>query len=89
VYSIEYHSYWEKYFSVLPEDIKICVIKKIRFLSECPKSQRHLKFGAPFYVSEIGQYRITYKILETQNKIMFYFTGNHKDYEKWYSSVLE
>jgi hypothetical protein len=89
VFSIEFHSYWEKYFAVLSEELKIRVIKKIHFLSEYPKSQRHLKFGIPFYVSELGQYRITYKIFESEHKIMFYFVGDHKEYEKWYSSILE
>ncbi len=89
MFIVEFHSHWEKYFCILSEEIKIRVIKKIKYLSEHPKSQRHLKFGLQYFVSELGQYRITYKIFESENKIMFYFVGTHKEYEKWYSSVLE
>lgn len=89
MFSIKFHPYWEKYFCILSKDVKIRVLKKIKSISVSPKSQRHLRFGLPFYVSELGQYRITYKILGKENKIIFYFVGDHKEYEKWYSSVLD
>jgi mRNA-degrading endonuclease RelE of RelBE toxin-antitoxin system len=89
MYNLDYHPKWKSYFQDLPEEIKLRVVKKIESISNTPKSQRHMRFGLPYFVSELGQYRITYKIIDLDNKIIFYFVGDHKEYEKWYSSILE
>ena len=87
MYNLDYHPKWKEYFENLPENVKIRAIKRINFILENPTRQRHLKYGLPYFVVEFGQYRITYKVLESEQKIIFYFVGNHKEYEKWYSSL--
>jgi mRNA-degrading endonuclease RelE of RelBE toxin-antitoxin system len=47
--------------------------------------QRHLKHGMPFYVEEVGQGRIIFRIEEDVIYIIRCFR-THKDYEKWYRS---
>jgi mRNA-degrading endonuclease HigB of HigAB toxin-antitoxin module len=37
-----------------------------------------------FFVDEVGQYRIVYRVLEETKHVRFYFVGTHKEYEKWY-----
>jgi mRNA-degrading endonuclease HigB of HigAB toxin-antitoxin module len=44
--------------------------------------KRHL-MRSSFFVDEVGQYRLVYRIFE-ENKVRFYFVGAHKEYEKWY-----
>lgn len=48
-------------------------------------SRRHLKFGMPFSVEEVGQGRIVYNIKENTPYIIRCFTP-YKDYVKWYKS---
>ncbi|MFH0905726.1 MAG: type II toxin-antitoxin system RelE/ParE family toxin [archaeon] len=85
MYSEKFHSNWNKYFEKLPSDIKIRIIKKIREVLVNPY-KRHLKGNLNFFVAEVNQYRIAYKIIEEEKQAIFYFTGKHKDYEKWYKS---
>lgn len=47
--------------------------------------RRHLKFGMPFNVEEVGQGRIVYNIKENTPYIIRCF-ASHKEYEKWYKS---
>ena len=47
--------------------------------------RRHLKFGLPFNVEELGQGRIIYQVNNETLYIIRCFTS-HKDYEKWYKS---
>ena len=60
-------------------------MKKILQLSS-EHSSRHLK-QTPVFVEEVGQYRICFRIDEKEKVKIFYFVGDHKDYERWYSSV--
>jgi hypothetical protein len=53
-------------------------------ISRMPPS-RHLKFGMPFNVEELGQGRIVYNIKNETLYIIRCFR-THKDYEKWYKS---
>lgn len=62
------------------------VAKKIKKILEQPY-KRHLSGGAKFFVGEIGQYRIVYRIFEENKTVRFYFVGNHREYEKWYSQI--
>ena len=83
MYSAEFDEKWKEFFEDLPEDMKLRVIKKIkRILEGLPT--RHLEHGVPYFVEELGrQYRICYKSFEDVKVRRFYFTGKHKDYEKW------
>jgi len=67
----------------LDPHIKECIVKKIRKILEFPQ-KRHLKKGARFFVDEIGQNRIVYRVFEENKEARFYFIGNHKEYEHWY-----
>jgi len=61
------------------------VSPKNQKILEFPK-KRHLKKGARFFVDEIGQNRIIYRVFEENKKVRFYFAGNHKEYERWCKS---
>ncbi|OIO20725.1 hypothetical protein COV61_00145 [Candidatus Micrarchaeota archaeon CG11_big_fil_rev_8_21_14_0_20_47_5] len=95
-YQIQFHEGWDAYFSKLDTAMKKRVVNKI--LQHCePIPARHLKKGAPFFVSEIGQYKLCYEIdaqasrlvrqdkqIDEEKKTkMVYFVGTHKEYEKW------
>jgi mRNA-degrading endonuclease RelE of RelBE toxin-antitoxin system len=57
-------------------------IKHLDKIAQMPP-RRHLKYGIPFHVDEVGQGRIIYQITEDTLFIIRCFT-DHKDYEKWY-----
>ena len=81
-YEIEFHPDWDRYFSKLDNSMKQRVAKKIVQL-QGDATSRHLKQGLPFYVSEIGQYRLCYSIDEEKKIKTLHFVGDHKEYEKW------
>ena len=83
IYNIAYDDDWAKYFDLLEKEIKERAVKKIKKILEFPE-KRHLKKGANFFVAEVGQYRILYRVFEENNEVRFYFIGNHKQYVKWY-----
>lgn len=86
MYSIEFHSKWEKYFDKLSSDIQKRIWKKIEQIEQGLPG-RHLRHGASYFIEEVGQYRIAYKSLEDKKIRRFYFVGNHKDYEKWFRKM--
>jgi mRNA-degrading endonuclease RelE of RelBE toxin-antitoxin system len=81
-YSLEFDEGWDHYFKKLDKSMKGRVWKKILQLKG-PLPARHLKKGLDFYVSEIGQYRLCYKMDENRMAKTIYFVGDHKEYEKW------
>ena len=83
IYNIAYDDDWAKYFDLIEKEIKERAVKKIKKILEFPE-KRHLKKGANFFVAEVGQYRILYRVFEENNEVRFYFIGNHKQYVKWY-----
>jgi len=87
MYSLEFDVDWNKYFLVLPEVIKIRVLKKIDNILQEPH-KRHLEGAARFFVDEVGQYRLAYRIFENILLVKFSFVGKHKEYEKWYKSFF-
>ena len=82
MYDAEFDQDWSKYFQPLDKSIKERIAKKVGKILGSP-TKRHLKKSL-FFVDEIGQYRIIYRIFEENNKVRFYFVGTHKEYEKWY-----
>ncbi len=74
---------WPTFFNALDSVMKERVAKKIRKILEHPK-KRHMRQNARFFVDEVGQYRITYRVFESQNEVRFYFVGDHKEYENWF-----
>ncbi len=45
--------------------------------------KRHLH-KTNYFVDEVGQFRILYRIFHEQLEIRFYHVFDHKNYEKWY-----
>lgn len=78
---------WPEYFAKLDDIIKERVAKRIKKLLEFPK-KRHLSQKANFFVDEVGQHRILYRVFDETNEVRFYFVGNHKEYEKWYKQFF-
>jgi len=87
IYKAGYDEDWPKYFNKLDNTIKERVAKKIKKILEFPK-KRHLSQRARFFVDEIGQNRIIYRVLEEGREVRFYFVGNHKEYERWYKQFF-
>jgi len=81
-YSLEFEEGWDGYFKKLDKGMRERVWKKIQQLKGSVPS-RHLKKGLDFHVSEIGQYRLCFKINEKAKVKTIYFVGDHKEYEKW------
>lgn len=88
MYSASFDEDWPQYFDRLENEIKERTVKKIKKILEYPK-KRHLKQGVRFFVDEIGQYRILYRVFEDNQEVRFYFVGNHKQYEKWYKEAFK
>jgi mRNA-degrading endonuclease RelE of RelBE toxin-antitoxin system len=70
----------------LESHIKTRIIKKLKLLKE-EREFRHLRFGLPYFVLEIGQYRICFTEDDEKKTRTLIFVGNHKEYEKWYNSI--
>jgi len=87
MYKAEFDEDWTAHFQRLDNEMKERTARKIGKILAHPQ-KRHLKKGADFFVSEIGQYRIVYRIFEADNRVRFYFVGTHKEYEKWYSQFF-
>lgn len=82
MYEIEYHDNWDKYFVDLHPEIQKRIWKKIKQIKDGLKA-RHLGYGLPFFVEEVGQHRICYTEDEGNKTRRIYFAGDHKDYDKW------
>ena len=81
-YKIRFHPKWDGHYSKLDKSLRQRVMKKIMQLQgELPA--RHLGQGLPFYVCEIGQYRLCYETDEGKKVRTMFFVGTHKEYEKW------
>ena len=87
MYSATFDEAWPKFFEKLSPEIKKRVSKKIKVLLVFPK-KRHLKKGAKFFVGEVGNYRIVYRVFDFSKEVRFYFVGNHKEYEKWFKKFF-
>lgn len=72
----------------LSPDIIERIWKKLTRLEE-DKQRRHLYYGCPYFVEEVGQYRITYELIESKKVIIVGFIGKHKDYDNWRKNIKE
>ncbi len=84
IYRLEYETGWDVHFNDLDHSVQIPIWKKINQLKTL-QSARHLERGLPYFVVEVGQYRICFEQIDDIRTIVF--VGNHKQYEKWYSSI--
>ena len=87
IYRESFDEKWPEYFEKLDNTVKERVAKKIKKILEFPK-KRHLSQGARFFVDQIGQNRIVYRVFDENKEARFYFVGNHKEYEKWYKQLF-
>lgn len=87
-YSIRYEPGWDIHYLSMDNSTQIKIYKKILQLKK-PLKGRHLKFGVPCFVEEVGQYRIVYKQLDELQIRKIIFVGDHKQYEQWYKSVMK
>lgn len=60
-------------------------IKHFEKLERMPP-RRHLKYGIPYHVEEVGQGRIIYDI-RGEDIIVTRCFATHKEYERWYHSL--
>ena len=84
MYALVFDQEWPSHFNKLDHSVKERVVKKIKKIIEHPQ-KRHLKKGVNYFVGEVGQHRILFRVFEETKEIRFYFVGPHKEYEKWYS----
>ena len=83
MFHARFESTWLNCFSQLEKSLQERVAKKVEKIREWPE-RRHLEKGIPYFVAEVNQYRIIYRVFELEQQVRFYFIFNHKDYEKWY-----
>lgn len=86
MYELDFKEDWDKYFRKMNKELQTKIWKKIQQLQKL-ESARHLKSGLPFFVVETSQYRITFR--QVGNRRTIWFAGNHKQYEKWYLSLMK
>ena len=69
----------------LPEEMLLLFLMHLEKMQEMP-SRRHMKHGIPCHVEKVTkQARIVFNIRGDNIYILHCF-GNHKEYERWYSS---
>ena len=71
----------------MDKSVRLQILKKIHQLERDDLTSRHLKHGLPFFVEEPGQYRICFTIDEAEKTKTVWFAGDHKQYQKWFSSL--
>ncbi len=72
-------------FRKLDRSVKKKISKAIDYLKTHDSGKRLKKFNNLF-VKKIGQYRIVYVKDGEETKKVVYFIGDHKEYERWYST---
>ncbi len=82
-FSAEFDEEWRSYWKDIPENMRDRIRRKIDQILSNPK-RRHMRHGLDFFVAEVGQYRVVYRVFEASKAVRFYFVGKHKDYERWY-----
>ena len=85
-YSVIFTEEAEEAFLRLDKAVRIRIAKKVLQLERNGFVSRHLKFGLPFFVEEIGGYRLVFEMLEREKKKLVIFVGSHGAYQKWYST---
>lgn len=83
-YSVGFHEDAKKRLLALDFSVREKMLKRIARMQDEPTG-RHLRRGVPFFVIEVGQYRIAYYCDENKKEKEIYFVGDHKEYQKWYN----
>ena len=77
-----------KMFFDLDKSVREHISKKLIQLERDDLGARHLKFGAPDFLANVGQYRIVFKKREAEKIKLVAFVGDHKHYTEWYASFF-
>jgi len=85
-YAIEYEPGWDVHFNDFDRPIQERMWKKILKMRAVLKT-RHLKHGFPYFVEEVGGYRIVFEVFEKEKIRKIIFVGDHKQYQRWYKSL--
>jgi mRNA-degrading endonuclease RelE of RelBE toxin-antitoxin system len=85
-YALDFADGWDAHFNKFDKSVQAKITKKILQLKQ-PHPSRHMKHGAPFFVEEVGGYRIVFIVIEKEMMKRIEFVGTHKQYEKWYSEL--
>ncbi len=81
-FEIKYIQGWDVYFAKFDNSIKIRILKALERL-KFKSTTKHLEYELPFFVEEVGKYRIAFKHDSASNVKEVYFVGDHKQYDKW------
>lgn len=60
------------------------ILKRMKRMPREPPG-RHLQYGLPFFIIDVGQYRIAYSCVNDLKRV--YLIGDHKDYQRWLRSL--
>ena len=85
-HSLRFDEEWDRHFKKFDASVQQQIMNKINQLRQ-PMKHRHMKQGLPYFVEEVGGYRITFEVDEQTKMKIIRFVGNHKQYEKWHSSI--
>jgi mRNA-degrading endonuclease RelE of RelBE toxin-antitoxin system len=85
-YELKYASGWDKHFKDFDAAVKQRILKKLEQLKTKEKS-RHLEHGMPYFIEEVGGYRIAFQTDLSSRTKTIYFIGNHGQYKRWYSPI--
>ncbi len=82
-YSLAFDGDADEMFCKLDRSVRLAVAKKLVQMQRDDKRARHLEHGSPYFVEEVGQYRICFRLVEKDKHKQVLFVGDHKEYEKW------
>lgn len=74
-------------FLQLDKSIRLRIARKLVQLERKDLPARHMKHGLSFFVAEVSGYRIAFRVNEENKSKDLEFVGDHKAYQKWYSSL--
>ena len=80
LFELHYAGDWDIFYCKMDKAEQLRIWKKIQQLKTLARTRR-LKEGLPYFVVEVGQYRIVFEEIATVRILVF--VGNHKQYEKW------
>ena len=85
-YSVIFHEEAKRRILALDQSVRKRILNRIARMKTEPAG-RHLRHGLPYFVAEVGQYRIAYEVDEETKRRIIQFVGDHKEYSEWYRSV--
>lgn len=85
-YDVLFEEDAERTLEKMDKPVRQRVLKKAVQLENDDSTSRHLRFGSPCFVEEVGGYRIAFVKNDKEKQKRILFVGDHKQYEKWYRS---